>query len=225
LDRAILPPVSVDNNGTFLGVVDGAYALAKPGQSDWVTSDSTDPTYIKNRPFYDDTKTEYVVEMPEPGYAYIHNGVMGYKPLVAGETYDVEFGERYRDGDITWQSLQLTAKEYTATKDYVSVGIRTGDTLVYIGNLKAIDSGLANTGEDFCIYTGKGGDTALRTVAASNSYTYWISVGQTVTDIKTLDEKFIPESIARAANIPSDEHIKNLITSELGLIEAALADI
>lgn len=172
--------------------------IPAPVQADWEQADPTQLSHVLHRPFYDDTVTTYVVELPEPGYGHFHGGQLGDAQLVAGETYDVAFGTE-ESGEIIWQNLQMTVKSFTAAADYFSAGIYSGDTVLYLGNLKAIDKSLTDTGEDFIIYNSDRGGTVLRTVAASNSISYRVSVSQTVRNFQPIAEKFIPDSVRNKA--------------------------
>lgn len=53
----------------------------------------------------------------------------------------------------------------------------------------------------------------------SSNGDYIASLTYGSTTVHQLDEKFIPESIARVADIPTDEHINDLINTALGVIE------
>ena len=118
------------------------------------------------------------------------------EPLVNGQTYEVIFnGESY---------ICTAFNAYISTVNDVCVG---NYILTYDGRNSSND-----TDEPFCI--------SYRYAVVNNTYagdsaTVAIQQG----DYKILDEKFIPDSIARTTNIPTDDHINSLIDAKLGVIE------
>lgn len=144
-------------------------------QSDWEQNDPNEKDYIKNRPFYSiGNIAEY---LPESTYSfnYHYYGVycdnLNLPPMVEGQTYTVTI-----DGETT----ELIA--YTA------------DGKVQIG--EKINSGMTNGFKSFAMdnttmylpYSSGGGDHLIKVVSGKG-------------EVFPIDEKYIPDSIARLSGV------------------------
>ena len=85
------------------------------------------------------------------------------------------------------------------------------------GNASLYDSRYENTGETWCVYIEKGNREVI--AFCSDGDIYSIHIYHTETEVTQLSEEFIPSSIARSSDIPTDDHINELINTALGVIE------
>ena len=172
-----------------------------PAQADWNQNDETAPDYVKNRPFYYDEeilgKTLELAEVITTSYE-------GYPCAVA----DIS-GNAWGSGDITHPMIvEFDGVEYECY--YYNNGI--------IGNVTILGEapveGKPNN-EPFCI-TINGSFKMLATAEAGTHSLYIKHVKQNITQI---DEKFIPDSIARVDNVNTQLATKqNTLTGTQGQV-------
>ena len=165
--------------------VDKTEAVAKAiapymGKPDWNTNDETDPSYIKNRPFYSNGMVENVlvdnvsVELNE---AY-DNGIYGanYIPffinLVAGNTYIVEW-----DG-VAYECIAMPMVD----GEYYGAGI---------GNAYRLNSGEWHNNEPFFINSWNDGWVGVATFDVDEGGTHTVSIAEKKEDIATIPIKYI----------------------------------
>lgn len=151
-------------------------------QVDWEQNDSTASDYIKNRPFHE-TRT---YEVPS-----------GYDTAEVGAKYVVEYDGKYYDVEIK------RADDPGGVYYYY-----------YVGNPKLIDDVFAaDESYPFCYFTGYPGGYGgqFNTMwhsddSVEHTYTLYRITSTTVT---TIDEKFIPDTIARVSDVsaPKTEFI------------------
>ena len=129
-------------------------------QPDWNQNDSTQPDYVKNRPFYTGDPVETVlVEETTISFAPVDVVYMGqlestFVPTV-GETYKVSWdGTAYESTCVNFNNLQV------------------------IGNLSIMGIG-SDTGEPFLISVGNGNGIRIATADTSASHTFSVSSKQT----------------------------------------------
>ena len=147
-------------------------------QSDWNQNDETQPDYVKNRPFYEETETTPILESQQIDFS------QSFRIPTS-----IDKGNTYL---ITWDGTDYTI---TATdKEFIP-----GE--IYIPYLEQAD-GLFEI-EDI---TMRAADNGIHTVA--------ISLVDSTT--KTIDEKFIPNTIARNNKVV--KHIFNIYPNEDGAI-------
>jgi hypothetical protein len=177
------------------------YVDSKVVQSDWNQNDTTNTSYIKNRPFYAEREvvfenlnvagnllTPYVFDSAlslEDGAMYYASGV--YSSSITNTPGDVSFDGTYKcvDGIITifpYENSGEPVLSVLSDKIQIGVGNKQGNASVIFASLEKI-------------------------------------VGY-----HTLDEKFIPDTIARVSEV---EEVKNLIgdTSVSDQINTAIAAI
>ena len=181
-----LPEVTTENNGQVLTVVEGAWAAgeASGGSGGGVTSWND----LEDKPFGEEGGLEAIIENESPEIQN-DDGLIQCEtliiPLVAGEKYKV--------------ILDGMEYQFTATEAELY-----GDQFVYIGSEQMFNDINAGTNGDFfiasvwedgqCVYT------AL--VYYTDNTTITLSVYKDATVIHPLDEKFIPDSIAKVEDIP-----------------------
>lgn len=152
-------------------------------QPDWSQNDSTAADYVKNRPFYTDTRETVLVEestvsFPDYGGIHISEFQTTFKATV-GETYEV-----YWDGTI-----------YECPCKYFHERI-------FIGNL-SIAGDASDTGEPFLIDStmeGTNGDgITIYTLDTSDSHTF--SISGFVSEVVKIDPKYIRDMYYTGATV------------------------
>lgn len=153
---------AVDSSGkpTTWEAVDMPSGGGEQVQPDWNQNDSTQPDYVKNRPFYTGDPVETVlVEESTVSFASVDVVYMGqlestFVPTV-GETYKVSWdGTAYESTCVNFNNLQV------------------------IGNLSIMGIG-SDTGEPFLISVGNGNGIRIATADTSASHTFSVSSKQT----------------------------------------------
>ena len=147
-------------------------------QSDWNQNDETQPDYVKNRPFYEETETTPILESQQIDFSQSFRIPTS---IVKGNTYL-----------ITWDGTDYTI---TATEKEIIAGE------IYAPYLEQADGLFRIEG-----VTMRAADNGIHTVA--------ISLVDSTT--KTIDEKFIPNTIARDNKVV--KHIFNIYPDEDGAI-------
>ena len=134
-------------------------------QSDWNQNDSTQPDYVKNRPFYTGNPVETVpVEESTVSFASADGVYIGQ----LDSTFSATVGETYK---VSWDG---TVYECVCVNFY-------GDTV--IGNLSLMGDG-SDTGEPFIMMVYNGQGIEIYTADASASHTFSISIsGQQIVKI------------------------------------------
>jgi hypothetical protein len=174
-----------------IGNITGSGAI-ETTQSDWNQNDETAADYIKNKPFYE--YTEILVDN-----ITVNNGdSLNFAIKSFGNTGDTI--------SIIWDGI-LTDKAIGYCE-----AISGNWTLPYntIGNQSLISKPLLeggeDTGEDYVIYSGTGASTSTIT-CDDNSHTLSVVKKSAV----QIDEKFIPDTIARKTDIVDVEELKSYI--------------
>ena len=149
-------------------------------QPDWNQNDSTQPDYVKNRPFYTGNLVETVlVEESTVSFADMGNGSYGAQ---VQSTFVATVGEAYK---VYWDG-----SAYECTCAAVSES-----PLLFIGNLSIMGMG-SDTGEPFIIGVFNGEGIQIGTTDTSASHT--ISISGFVQEVVKIDEKYLP-------TIPADK--------------------
>ena len=150
-------------------------------QPDWHQNDSTQPDYIKNRPFYtgDPVETvlveEQTVAFSDMGWAY------GVEGLQVG--FDFVLGQMY---DVSWDGTT-----------YKCVCIAHASGALFVGN--AAFFGGADTGEPFLFGCADG---FLSAMTSSTQAEHTISITTIEQSITKIDTKYIPWSDAVGLKLP-----------------------
>lgn len=185
------------------------YTIARKyevAQSDWTQTDEVAPDYIKNKPFGDMGKTEqFNISISLDDYSLVAEGYNG-----------------------TYNFAKLCSVKGTPTVCGISAFGET--TLCTVVDMSSIDKDCSSYLGYFS--SGPGGAwLVVRESIAGNMYNLYISNSTgakyrfsgsgyvTTVDIVQLDEKFIPDTIARKTDIPTDiptdTHINGLINTAL----------
>ena len=171
-------PTKVPCGGFVLGE---GLALSKDGktlnvtgggsQTDWNQNDETAADYVKNRPFYDNSKETILMEESTLSFTYVAQGIYTTTlpetvMLVAGKTYNNCY-----DG-VT----------YTCVAYLYNDSVIVGDRNMAAGNMgESIDS--------FCIqFINNVWTMAIRKTGDSHT----VSIKSIDEDIKKIDEKYLP---------------------------------
>lgn len=186
--ETILPEVTEENNGEVLSVVDGKWDIKNIPQADWNQNDATAADYIKNRTHWIDSTQRTLIASAEDcefydGYSEPTIDITSYgRGLIIGEPYyvmwdGVEYPNLIAFDDDGYPTLG--AFEYDIGNEYpFSIYTYEEDGTIYLG---AADNG-----------------------ANEESY-HSFSVYENNLIYHQLDEKFIPDSIARIDEIPEQK--------------------
>ena len=194
-------------------------------QGDWDVNNDADMAYIKNRTHYDYTK---YTEIP----------LFGDRNPVASSLIK----DTYYYGEKTGSSLNITSGNIYKVScsngtTYIST-CRTvripGQVISYsnvLGNARlGADAGyldgtnpnypITDTGEPWCFisYSNTAKNAIISTISNFKIYSLYI---QSAHELKQLDEKYIPSTIAKTSDVPTDDHIKGLINTALSAIGIA----
>ena len=194
-------------------------------QGDWDVNNDSDMAYIKNRTHYDYTK-----------YTEIH--LFGNSNPVASSLIN----DTYYYGEKTGSSLGITSgniykvscsdgTKYISTCQSVPISGQSISYSCVLGNAQlGVDAGYLNgtnphypitdTGEPWCFisYSHTSKNAIISTISNFKIYSLYI---QSAHELKQLDEKYIPSTIAKTSDIPTDDHINELINTALNAIGIA----
>ena len=194
-------------------------------QGDWDVNNDSDMAYIKNRTHYD--YTEYTsITFSET-----------YKPVASSLINDT-----YYYGEKTGGSLNITSGNiykvdsnnttYISTCQSVPIpGQALANTGKVLGNAQlGVNAGyldgtspyypITDTGEPWCFisYSHTAKNAIISTISNFKIYSVYV---QSAHELKQLDEKYIPSTIAKTSDIPTDDHINELINTALNAIGIA----
>lgn len=183
--------------------------------ADWNQNDSTAKDYVKNRPFYD-----------------VSSRVgSGSRIELYSEDYQSTNAEDELGRTWTFTEFSLTEGAVYCINwngvEYDNIVCHKSDNgTLYICNDP--DKGADYSTYPFMMYS-KGNnyesvelrhDPEDASDGSVHPFIVWKYEGyEENINIHQLDEKFIPDTIARKSDIPTDEHITNLINNALGVIE------
>lgn len=160
-------------------------------QSDWCEVDTESSAYIHNRPFYENITYENLYTITNLTFAdYSVNEETGqaiYAHLFSDASFVLEEGATYI---VEWPDFSTEC-----------VGIRVNETTVAVGNYALMDpASQSDSDEPFYIATDTSGAcTVLCTLADPIAETPILKV---LSEVQQLDEKFIPDTIARTSDLP-----------------------
>lgn len=187
-------------------------------QTDYAQNDETAVDYIKNRPFYDNSEVMFNDDVTTVLYIdndtgltdimYRHN-TTAFSEVAVGDKFDIEYNDTL---------YSLTVCEAELIHLYVGNVNIFGDNFVtnlceiegstreqFLNSNPQYASLLNDTGEDFLIVFSA---NALDFITKEEG-TYHFTISK-VTDRKQIDEKYIPDTIARISDIP-DSNSKSII--------------
>ena len=163
-------------------------------QPDWNQNDSTQPDYVKNRPFYTGDPVETVlVEESTVSFAEDRGLYIAQFP----STFEATVGETYK---VYWDSA---AYECTCV-DFNDV--------LFIGNLSIVLPG-SDTGEPFFISVDNGVKITIATADTSASHT--ISISGYAGSVVKIDQKYLPVASETEPGIISITPLSNAILQQV----------
>ena len=164
------------------------------GQPDWNQNDSTQPDYVKNRPFYTGNPVETVlVEESTVTFAAVDGMYMGQLE----STFSATIGETYK---VSWDG---TAYECTCVSF-------NGEHA--IGNLSIVSAG-SDTGEPFIIGIRNG--VAIQIATADTSASHTISISGYAESVVKIDQKYLPVASETEPGIISITPLSNAILQQV----------
>ena len=180
-DMGNLADLTTEDKSTLVAAINEVRQTGGGGvQPDWNQNDSTQPDYVKNRPFYTGDPVEAVlVEESTVSFAENH-GLYGAR---VQSTFEATVGETYK---VSWDG---TAYECTCA---------SFNDMPAIGNLSIAGAG-SDTGEPFimAVYNGQG----ITIVTADTSASHTFSISGFVTEAVKIDPKYLPDTIATKSEV------------------------
>ena len=167
---------------------------AKAVQADWNQNDSAAADYVKNRTHYDNSNVEYVVQdVPLADFTSGAQGSIHYvmdASLESGKTYGLSFnGAVYTGTADSGADMMISGIPHPADSSRIGY-VMIQDNRIMMYGLNDIQYDWKNSGLTLSIYSG-------------------------TIDIKQLDEKFIPDTIARSSDV---EDVAGRMTTAEGKI-------
>ena len=162
-------------------------------QPDWNQNDSTQPDYIKNRPFYTGNPVETVL-VEESTVSFADHG--GIYVAQFPSTFAATVGEAYK---VYWDGTA-----------YECVCVDFNNNLV-IGNLSVMGAG-SDTGEPFLMAINN--DSVSEFYTADTSASHTISISATVVSVVKIDEKYLPNTVATKSEVEVAQTTANNAKSE-----------
>lgn len=196
---------------------DAKYAelAAKAVQGDWSVNDSEDPAYIQNRPFYEvEGDGEVIFDRTIPVEDYTYNDYVDeyntgyvYRGDVMEDPFDVTENTTFTvilDG-VTYTNVPWSMDYYLCIgdKDMVNYPFR-----------------IYNDARTYFLY--EGGNYSINVKGTAPSHVK-IIVGD-AGEIVQLDEKFIPDTIARVSEVDAVETRLDAIEAQLGGGEGSVTE-
>ena len=158
----------VDKNGLIKENIVGGGRSVQP---DWNQNDSTQPDYVKNRPFYTGTVETVLVE--ESTVPFVDNH--GLYMARVQSTFEATVGEIYK---VYWDGTV-----------YECICVGLGKAYA-IGNLSIAGSG-SDTGEPFVMSVKNGVEIQIGTADTSASHTF--SISGLAQEVVKIDRKYLPD--------------------------------
>lgn len=195
----------------------------KAVQADWNQNDETAPDYIKNRPFYDEVAEVAILEETtidySNGYATPHGSRKHFPSYYNKECNSLVDGQTYK--------VVVNGVEYTDVASYTEDA-----NTIFIGNDACGSFSAEDNGCPFYIYNGNssGSNTNGLTVGCAvptdgeelglvrTISIYAIESGS----VKQLDEKYIPDTIARVADLTDATGRVDVLEGEMDAVEGRL---
>ena len=195
-------------------------------QGDWNVNNDTDMAYIKNRTHYDYTKYTRVSlsENRNPTASSLINNTYYYGEKTGGSL-------NITSGNIYKVSCSNSTTYISTCQSVPIPGQALGNAGRVLGNAQlGVNAGYLNgtspdypitdTGEPWCFisYQHTSKNAIISTISNFNISELYI---QSAHELKQLDEKYIPSTIAKTSDIPTDVHINELINTALSAIGVA----
>ena len=195
-------------------------------QGDWDVNNDADMAYIKNRTHYDYIKYTEInfSETYKPTASSLINGTYYYGEKTGG-SLNITSGNIYKvnsSNGTTYISTCRTVPIPGQISSYAGHVLGNAQLGVDAGYLDGTNPHypITDTGEPWCfisyVHTAK--NAIISTISNFKIYSVYV---QSAHELKQLDEKYIPSTIAKASDIPTDAHINELINTALSAIGIA----
>ena len=175
----------VDKNGLIKENIVGGGSSVQP---DWNQNDSTQPDYVKNRPFYTGDPVETVLVEESTVEFVENNGLYGTR---FPSTFEATVGETYK---VYWDGTTYEC----ACVDFNYAPV--------IGNLSIPGAG-SDTGEPFVMQVNNG--VEIQIVTADTSDTHTFSISRLATEVVKIDPKYLPDTIATKSEVEAAQTAAN----------------
>ena len=194
-DMGNLADLTTEDKSSLVAAINEVRQTGGVGvQPDWNQNDSTQPDYVKNRPFYTGDPVETVlVEESTVSFAEDRGLYIARFP----STFEATVGETYK---VYWDSA---AYECTCV-DFNDV--------LFIGNLSIVLPG-SDTGEPFFISVDNGVKITIATADTSASHT--ISISGYAGSVVKIDQKYLPVASETEPGIISITPLSNAILQQV----------
>ena len=194
-DMGNLADLTTEDKSSLVAAINEVGQTGSGGvQPDWNQNDSTQPDYVKNRPFYTSDHVETVlVEESTVSFANAPGGYTGQLE----STFEATVGETYK---VYWDG---------AAYECVCVDFRNTPV---IGNISIAGAG-SDTGEPFLIIVNPGGRITIGTADTSASHT--ISISGYAESVVKIDQKYLPVASETEPGIISITPLSNYILQQV----------
>ena len=170
-DMGNLADLTTEDKSSLVAAINEARQTGGGGvQPDWNQNDSTQPDYVKNRPFYTGDPVETVL-VEESTVTFAENN--GLYMAEIRSTFEATVGETYK---VSWDG---TTYECTCV-DFHNIPV--------IGNLSIAGEG-SDTGEPFVMVISNGEGIQIGTADTSASHT--VSISRFAPEVVKIDPKYI----------------------------------
>ena len=163
-------------------------------QPDWNQNDSTQPDYIKNRPFYTGNPVETIL-VEESTVSFAEDG--GLYMAEFPSTFEATVGETYK---VSWDGTVYEC----ACANF--------NGMLIIGSLSIMGAG-SDTGEPFIMNIFNGEGIAIATADTSASHT--ISISSYDESVVKIDQKYLPVASKTEPGIISITPLSNYILQQV----------
>lgn len=162
-------------------------------QPDWNQNDETAKDYVKNRPFYTETREAILVEESTVPFADAGGVYAGQLK----STFEATVGETYK---VSWDGAA-----YECTCVLV-------EDMRIIGNLSIIGD-YSDTGEPFLMT--KMNDKEIQIGTADTSASHTFSISRLVTEVVKIDEKYLPDTVATKSEVEPTQKVLDGVFSSV----------
>lgn len=196
-DMGNLADLTTEDKSSLVAAINEVRQTGGGGvQPDWNQNDSTQPDYVKNRPFYTGNPVETVL-VEESTVSFSFSADEGFYMGGLKSTFSATVGETYK---VSWDG---TAYECTCVDFY---------GLTAIGNLSIAGAG-SDTGEPFLMVVDNG--RAIEIYTADTSASHTVSIRYAVPQVVQIDEKYLPDTVATKSEVEATQEVLDGVFSSV----------